>query len=434
MHELPHSGAQTNPRWYTLDNAAKIYPAIRAVRWASVFRVAAVLKKDIDPQVLERALHKTLPRFPTFSVTIRRGFFWYYLEHLQQLPKVQPEPPFPCRAFSIDEGFLFRVLYYKNRLSCEFFHSLTDGTGALIFMKTLTRCYLNLCGASIPTGEGALDTAEKPLAEEMEDAFVRYARPDGKGSRREASAFQLPGAREPAPILHVTHGVMDAGMMHAVAKRHGVSVTVFLTALLLEVIAEVQRSVEGVPLSPAKVSVPINLRKTFESRTMRNFSQYINCALPPAAEPLAFEEIVRLVQEALRKGSQREALLSAFSINVVAEKNRALRATPLFLKKPALRTAYRLYGERLFTTAFSNLGRITLPDGMQEHIERFDFTLNAGRLNRVNFGVITLGDRMSLTVTRSMMPSYFEKMLFRAIAAQGVPVHVESNWEGGEGW
>lgn len=35
-----------------------------------------------------------------------------------------------------------RVIVYENRIAVEFFHSLTDGTGALIFLKTLTAEYL----------------------------------------------------------------------------------------------------------------------------------------------------------------------------------------------------------------------------------------------------------------------------------------------------
>ena len=42
-------------RWYELDNAAKIYPAIHNSRWTSNFRMSVTLKEQIDPALLQKA-------------------------------------------------------------------------------------------------------------------------------------------------------------------------------------------------------------------------------------------------------------------------------------------------------------------------------------------------------------------------------------------
>ena len=59
----------------------------------------------------------------------------------------------------------FRVLVYKNRVAVEFFHALTDGTGALVFVKTLLAEYLSeKYGLSVPAEKGVLGRLEEPYA------------------------------------------------------------------------------------------------------------------------------------------------------------------------------------------------------------------------------------------------------------------------------
>jgi hypothetical protein len=52
----------------------------------------------------------------------------------------------------------FRVIVYHNRIAVEFFHSLTDGTGALIFLKNLVAEYLEQkYNIDIPFEDGIID-------------------------------------------------------------------------------------------------------------------------------------------------------------------------------------------------------------------------------------------------------------------------------------
>ncbi len=80
----------------------------------------------------------------------------------------------------------------------EFFHALTDGTGALSFLMTLAAEYLRLKnGVSIPAGGPVLDCRDAPSPEEMEDSFLRYARGAGR-SRLERPPTYAPARRSAA--------------------------------------------------------------------------------------------------------------------------------------------------------------------------------------------------------------------------------------------
>ena len=126
-------------RWLKLDNAAKIYPAARREDWSNVYRLSATLADPVDTAVLQSSLDATVPRFPSIAARLRRGLFWYYLQQLEHAPAIREEYSYPLTRMSRDEirQCAFRVIVYENRIALELFHSLTDGTGALVFLKTL---------------------------------------------------------------------------------------------------------------------------------------------------------------------------------------------------------------------------------------------------------------------------------------------------------
>ena len=70
-----------------------------------------------------------------FKVRLKLGLFWNYFEKNERPFKIRPltskvnEKIIPKE----NNGYLLKVFYYNNLIVVEFFHSLTDGTGALIF-------------------------------------------------------------------------------------------------------------------------------------------------------------------------------------------------------------------------------------------------------------------------------------------------------------
>ena len=131
-------------RWMPLDNAAKIYPAAARKSWSNMFRLSATLTEAVDVEILQSALDVTVRRFPSIAARLRRGVFWYYLQQLAKAPQVMDEHSYPLTRMSRQEmrRCAFRVIVYKKRIAVEFFHSVTDGTGGMIFLKTLLAEYL----------------------------------------------------------------------------------------------------------------------------------------------------------------------------------------------------------------------------------------------------------------------------------------------------
>ena len=87
--------------WYKLDLSAIVYPTLQRREFSSVYRLSVLLKEEINPEMLQRAVNLTMPRFPTYKAAIRKGVFWRYLEPNDRPgPFVQEDVKNPCLLYT----------------------------------------------------------------------------------------------------------------------------------------------------------------------------------------------------------------------------------------------------------------------------------------------------------------------------------------------
>jgi NRPS condensation-like uncharacterized protein len=418
-----------NRNWYQLDNAAKIYPVIRSSRHVSVFRLQAVLKQTIDAVLLQKALDMTLPRFPFFKVSLKRGLFWYYLETQPQQALIEPDVINPLRSMRNEDirNLLFRVRFGDRHIAVEFFHALTDGYGASVFLKTLTGVYLHLCGFAVSPGQGFLNIDEKPDPTEAEDAYKRFSSFRVVRRPSENRAFHLQGTLYPRHQLRIITGILSAATISEKAKELHVTVTELLTACYIDQLYQIQQLGGYQTAWPVRVSVPINVRRFYPTRTLRNFALYANPGIDPAFGNYTFDEILQLVHHFMRYTITEKYLNALMCANVGPEYSWFLKLTPLPLKSLAMRLVYSRTGESRFTSTMSNLGLTEVPTGFAELVERFDFMLGPSRMNPVNCGVISFNDQLSITFTGTMTETDVERAFFTKLISLGLPVTVQSN-------
>ncbi|MDW7657522.1 MAG: hypothetical protein SCM11_10160 [Bacillota bacterium] len=416
-------------RWFRLDNAAKIYPAIMHTRHSSVFRLAALMREQIDPGQLQKALDLTMPRFPQFAVRLRRGIFWYYLETCNRPALIEEDVNNPMRLWSRKDAksYLFRVRYDDRRVSVEFFHALTDGYGASVFLRTLIAAYLSLRGISCPVGEGILDINEPPSEAEMEDAYKRFSNFKVIHRPRETRAFRLQGTILPGHHLHIICGVAPADRVAEAARRFRVSVTELLVGVYLYQLYRIQQQGGYRTDDPVRVSVPINVRRYYPTQTVRNFALYANPGIEPAYGTYTFEEVLKLVHHFMRYTINEKYLNAMMCANVAPEKSIFMRISPLPLKNLAMRIVYSWTGESRFTSTVSNLGIVSLPDVMAEQVERLEFMLGPSRYNPVNCAVISTGNQIVIQFSATMEETDPQRAFFKHLVRLGIPVCVESN-------
>ena len=162
-------------KWRKLDNAALAFPMVTGKDDTRVFRFYCELKETVDETTLQEALDQTMKTYPLFQAVLRKGLFWFYLEHREIRPVVREETKPPCSRLYIPDkkSLLFEVTYYQNRINFEVFHALTDGTGAMHFLQELVQNYLILRHPS--AGLPRIDTTkEMTRGVQEEDSFSQY--------------------------------------------------------------------------------------------------------------------------------------------------------------------------------------------------------------------------------------------------------------------
>jgi hypothetical protein len=420
-----------NPRWMRLDNAAKIYPAVKKRNWSSLFRLSATLTEPLDVEILKKALSRMVRRFPSFHVHIRRGLFWYFFEGRDGYPEPLPDSCCPCEPLRPEEndGFAFRVRYFENRIAVEFFHALTDGTGGLCFLKTLLAEYLTIkYGVAIPRDSTILDCDAPVDPAELEDSFLKYEGGASRG-RGEKNSYLVRGTREPDGFVHLTCGAIPVEVVSRMAKEKGVTVTQYLVAVLIMAIDAIQcREVRlQMRRKPVKVSVPINLRRFFPSTTFRNFSSYVNPGIEPHMGEHTFDEVLKAVYHAMGFEITEKNLRAKFTANVRTEKHPLLRVTPLFIKTPLLKLAFKLLGDRKSSCTFTNLGQVTLPEAMKKYVTRMELILGPLSRNPVGCAVMAYEGTIYLNFTRVIREPKVEREFFTRLVDLGIPVTIESN-------
>ena len=229
-------------RWVRLDNAAKIYPAARRKNWSNIYRESVTLYEDVDTAVLSSALDVTVKRFPSIAARLRKGAFWYYLQQVESAPEIREEYSYPLVYMSDKEmaKCALRVIVYHNRIAVEFFHALTDGTGALVFLKNLVAEYLEQKhGIAIPYEHGIVDRRAEPTEEELEDCFPKTAGAV-PASRKDTNAWHMYGEAQKDGFFHLTCFQIPVKEALELAHRYQATLTVFMSAVMMMALLRLQ--------------------------------------------------------------------------------------------------------------------------------------------------------------------------------------------------
>ncbi len=419
--------------WFTLDNAAKIFPGQNSNTWSNSFRVCFELKEKVEPDILKQALSDIMPRFPCYNVRIRRGFFWYYLEENKNIPEVMPDIKNPCYRVKFNENgrFLFKVYYHGNRVAVDFYHVLTDGCGGKIFLSTLIARYLELKhGVNIPASCSVLDINEKCSDAELEDSFGKNADSKARFDRRDKYVYHANGVRMPYHTVNITSGIIPFEALHKITKSYGVTVTEFLAALMLKVLIDKQNT-ESRKKRKREVSIqiPVDLRRAFGSHTLRNFTICMRVKVDPNKGDYSFGELLTQVKYQLRLANDPKEHNMMITANMGIERNPIVRGMPLFIKNAGVAISFFFTAEQTTSSLITNLGSVDIPDEMKPYVEKFIFMPAPGKLNAARCGVATCNNNLVVTFSNSFAENDIERAFFTSLVKMGLHVKIESNRE-----
>ena len=418
-------------RWVRLDNAAKIYPAARRKNWSNLFRQSVSLSENVDVQVLQSALDVTVKRFPSIAARLRKGAFWYYLQQVESAPQICEEYSYPLVFMNREEmrKCAFRVIAYENRIAVEYFHSLTDGNGALVFLKSLTAEYLEQkYRVSIPFENGVLDRRELPKEEELEDSFLKYAG-NVPTSRKDTNAWHMSGEPQKDGFLNLTCFQIPVKPALELAHKHNATLTVFMSAVMMKALLNLQneKNPNTKRQKRIKLLIPVNLRNLFPSNTLRNFAMFTIPELDPRLGAYSFDEICKIIQHKMGTEFTEKHMSCVIATNVNDERNPLVRLIPLPLKNAVMKAIFDSVGEKKSCLTLSNLGQVKIPEAMAQYVRRFDFILGVQAAAPYNCGMLSYGDTIYINFIRNIQDAELERHFHAVLQEMGLPTVVESN-------
>lgn len=427
---MKQSGKSRKDVWYKLDLSAIVYPTLQRRDFSSVYRLSVVLKDSINPELLQQALDIALPRFPTYKVAIRKGLFWRYLEpNNRPGPYVKEDIKNPCMPmpFKSNNRYLIRVYYYGSRIALEAHHSLGDGTGGMCLLQTLTAIYLGLLGHPVTPEGFVLDIHEEPDPEELEDAYMRYAHAEVCPPRPAEKTYRVRGTKEPFYTLNIIDGIMSVREVMEVARKYHASITEYLNSVLLYALLQKQYNDFHLKLRPVRIAMPVNLRRFFPSKTLRNFITMVYPFVDPRLGDYTFEEIVEHVHNYMRYHINEKFLRGDITTNAATQRNPIIRVVPLFIKDFVVRTFYTKVQDKNSSAGLTNMGALHVPEDMKPYIERFDIYMGQPFSSRTNCAIISFEDILTINFASSIVEADVERYFFRKLVQDGIHVKIESN-------
>lgn len=420
-------GSSHEVKWGKLDNTAHLFPVIAGEGMSNVYRVSITLKEEIEQEKLQEALNIVLPKFSIFNCRLRQGMFWYYFEENgKRAPKVVEENTYPCQYIreNRNQSYLFRVTYYKRRINLEVFHVLTDGTGALYFLKELAYQYLRLAHPELR--EKYPDRLSSHTSLNTEDSFLsNYKKTKLTKGYKSGKAYILKGSLFPTGKMGILSGYMPVEEVKRAAKSCDATINEYLVAVFVWAIY--QTYLKGMPSKrPVSISVPVNLRPYFHSVTTKNFFVMVTASFLPKRENQPFEEVLAEVKASLREQINKKRLEEIFSYNVTGEQVMILRTIPLVFKTLGLRGIYNMHA-KANTATVTNLGNIEVAPEYRDYVETFGVLLSRSKGQNVKMSLSSYNGVLTATITSVLRDTKLQRAFFRYLASQNITVTIESN-------
>ena len=402
-------------KWRKLDNAALAFPLVTGKNDTRVFRFYCQLKEEVNGEILQAALDQTMEKYSLFQAVLRKGLFWFYLEHRDIRAVVKPETEPPCSRLYIPDkkSLLFQVTYDKNRINFEVFHALTDGTGAMHFLQELVQNYLILAHPqeNLPHIESIEEITH---GDKEEDSFSQYYSSDTpKDKEKKETAVKLKGEKLVHSDMHITEVAFSVKDIHQKARSYGVSITVLLTAMMLcSIREEIPKNQQKRPVT---LMIPVNLRNYFPSQSMANFFGWIEVGYK-FSDTTTFEKVLESMKQQFEQELVKEKIAMHMSGYVRIEKNPFVRVVPLEIKKYFLMIGANL-GSRSITAVYSNIGIIRLPEEYREYIQHFGIFASTNSLQMCS---CSYGDEMVLGFTSKIPDDSIQRNFQRMLSEEKV--------------
>ena len=423
--------------WYELDAFAKTYSSIISEGRTTCFRLSALFSEHIDLEILQNVVISLEKKYPFYNSELKKGIFWNYLQHKKAHFMIEEEKTYPCTDIQKDNPL--RIIYFNNKLSIEIAHFLTDGKGAALFFQDLIEEYLekkyflenfekdkknNLIyktekkkeieiekinkiinfGKKINKNEKDFENkkSEKNFFEktrellgndsvlknsqknEYVDLYEKYMRKVSKETTIK-SAFHLPMKILEKGQYHITTGEIDVESLKEESKKYGTTIGKYLLSVYFKILLDRYSQVKN----PIVIGVPVDLRKIFEETTYRNFFINITPSVDASLGAYSLSEIITYLDNYFALKITKKEFYKSIYKAMNPMQNIIIKSVPYLIKRMFFPFIFDYYGERGYTTGFSNLGIFKVNKKYEKYLKGFRFLPPPSKRCKIKMGVIS---------------------------------------------
>ena len=423
--------------WYELDAFAKTYSSIISEGRTTCFRLSVLFSENIDLEILKNVVILLEKKYPFYNSELKKGIFWNYLQQKKTHFIIEEEKTYPCTDIQKDNPL--RIIYFNNKLSIEIAHFLTDGKGAALFFQDLIEEYLekryflenfekdkknNLIyktekkkeieiekinkiinfGKKINKNEKDFENkkSEKNFFEktrellgnesglknsqknEYVDLYEKYMRKVSKETTIK-SAFHLPMKILEKGQYHITTGEIDVESLKEESKKYGTTIGKYLLSVYFKILLDRYSQAKN----PIVIGVPVDLRKIFEETTYRNFFINITPSVDASLGAYSLSEIITYLDNYFTLKITKKEFYKSIYKAMNPMQNIIIKSVPYLIKRMFFPFIFDYYGERGYTTGFSNLGIFKVNKKYEKYLKGFRFLPPPSKRCKIKMGVIS---------------------------------------------
>ena len=413
--------------WYELDAFAKTYSSIISEGRTTCFRLSALFTENIDIKILKEVSNFLEKKYPFYNSELKKGIFWNYLQQKKTHFMIRKEVTYPCTDIRKDNPL--RIIYFNNKISIEIAHFLTDGKGALLFFQDLIEKYLEekyFCEkTNFQKIEEILESSgetEKIKKNEYVDLYEKYLKKVSKETTIK-SAFHLSIKILEKGQYHVTTGEISINDLKAESKKYGTTIGKYLLAVYFKILLDRYSQAKN----PIVIGVPVDLRKIFEETTYRNFFINITPSVDASLGAYSLSEIITYLDNYFAlKITKKEFYKSIYkAMNPIG--NMIIKSVPYLIKRLFFPFIFDYYGERGYTTGFSNLGIFKIDKKYEKFLKGLRFLPPPSKRCKIKMGVISDNQKIYVNFGNLTANYDIERDFFIYVRNRGIKSKIITN-------
>jgi len=316
----------------------------------------------IDPIKLEAAVLKALDSYPLFKTQVRFDHEYYLRTNNKPLVILECKEEDRPKTFGKNtNGYPFRICYYQKEMCFEWQHGITDGSGAIDFLKQILLSYFD-CDTDnrsnnflvAPGLEPFFDKKEK--GKNFEEDPLGFRNKDFKPERKGYTTNCHKIVCDTEEILRVTH-LCKTSITTCIA-------ILFSQALRLHLPQDIKNR-------NVAVNIDMDLRKTLNYETMHNCIEIKRLTYTDEYDKMSFTSIGKIYKEKLDNARVPENI-----VRILTDRVKTFRWVHCLPGRPLLRLCYKIGGP-IFKHSDSNLtitypGRLDLPEDIMKKIDNLE--------------------------------------------------------------